>query len=340
MPNTMRKVVISEFGDASKVNVVDAQISDPPAGHVQVQVIYSGFSGADVNMRLGTYPMQRKAPLTPGYCLVGKVAVNGGGCTQFQPGTLIGCLSIYDAEAELVNLPEKHLVPLPSGLDLQAATALILDWNTAYGMVVHAARVSSGQKVFVHGMSGAVGYAVTVLAQLQGAHVYGTASGKNHALIRGTGATPFTYSDKNWISHMNELGGADAVFDALGFESWDESYSILRPDGGILVGYGGNLTSLSGQAPRSIVYPTLKLLARGYLKFWSGKKTNFYYISRDRSTFIPDLNALFDLLGRGKISVPIKAVYALENVQEAHRSWGKASGIGSLLINVAGDEKS
>ncbi|KAF7509318.1 hypothetical protein GJ744_008212 [Endocarpon pusillum] len=340
MPNTMRKVVISEFGDVSKVNVVDAQISDPPAGQVQVKVIYAGFSGADVNMRLGTYPMQRKSPLTPGYCLVGKVAVNGKSCTNFQPGTLIGCLSIYDAEAELVNLPEKYLVPIPSGLELQAATALILDWNTAYGMVMHAARVSSGQKIFVHGMSGAVGYAVTVLAQLQGAHVYGTASEKNHVLIRKMGATPFTYSNKNWINQMNELGGADAVFDALGFESWDESYSILRPDGGILVGYGGNLNSLNGQAPRSIIYPTLKLLARNYLKFWSGKRTKFYYISRDRSSFIPDLNALFDLLGRGKISVPIKVVYPLEEIQEAHRSWGKAAGIGSLLINVAGDEKS
>lgn len=340
MANTMRKVVISEFGDVSKVNVIDAQISDPPTGNVQVKVIYSGFSGADINMRMGTYPMQRKAPLTPGYCLVGKVNLNGNGCTRFQRGTLVGCLSIYDAQAELVNLPEKYLVPIPSGLDLQAATALVLDWNTAYGMVMHAARVSSGQKVFVHGMSGAVGYAVTVLAQLQGAHVYGTASEKNHASIRKIGATPFSYSNKDWITQMNGIGGADAVFDALGFESWDESYSILRPDRGILIGYGGNLKSLNGQAPSSIIYPTLKLLARNYLKFWSGKRTNFYYISRDHSSFLPDLNALFDLLRQGKISVPIKAVYVLEDIQEAHRCWGKGPGIGSLLINVAGDDRS
>ncbi len=339
MSNTIRKVVISEFGNVSKVNVVDAPISDPPPGHVQVKVIYSGFAGSDVNMRMGTYPLQRKAPLTPGYCLVGRVNGNGNGCTKFQPGALVGCLSIYDGQAELANLAEKYLVPIPSGLDIQAATALVLDWNTAYGMVMHAARVSPGQKVFVHGMSGAVGYAITVLAQLQGADVYGTASEKNHALIRETGATPFPYSNKDWITQMNQLGGADAVFDALGFESWDESYSILRLDGGILIGYGGNLKSLTGQAPGSIIYPTLKLLARNYLKFWSSKRTNFYYISRDASTFLPDLNALFDLLGQGKISVPIKAVYALEDIKEAHRSWGKASGVGSLLIDVAGEDK-
>lgn len=337
MPTKIRAAVIAEFGDASKISVIDSDILDPPTAHVQVKVLYSGFSGADINMRLGIYPFQKKAPLTPGYCLVGTVTINGEGCTKFRRGDLVGCLSIYDGEAELANLPEKYLIRVPSGLDLQAVTALILDWNTAYGMVMHAARLSPGQKVFVHGMSGAVGCAITALAQLQGAQVYGTASEKNHASMRALGATPFTYNNKDWIAHMKEAGGMHAVFDPLGFESWDESYSILRPGGGILVGYGGNLNSLSGQPPRSMVYPTLKLLARGHLNFWSRKKGTFYYISRDRPTFVPDLHALFDLLAQGKISVPIKAIYALEDVEEAHRNWGKIPGVGSLLVKVARD---
>jgi NADPH:quinone reductase-like Zn-dependent oxidoreductase len=338
MPTKIHKVLISEIGDVSKVNVVDAEISDPPAKHVQVKVIYSGFSGADINMRLGIYPLQKKAPLTPGYCLVGEVALNGKGSTKFRPGDLVVCLSIYDAQAELVNLPEKYLIKLPPGLDLQAATALILDWNTAYGMVMHTARVSSGQTVFIHGISGAVGHAIMALSQLQGAHVYGTASERNHEAIRALGATPFTYSNKDWIAQMKGLGGAHAVFDALGFESWDESYSILRPDGGILIGYGGNLNTLTGQPPRSMVWPTVKLMARNYLKVSSRKRANFYFISRDRSTFEPDMNALFDLLKQGKISVPIKAVYNLEDIQEAHRNWGKGSGMGSLLVKVAAED--
>jgi synaptic vesicle membrane protein VAT-1 len=339
MPTKIRKAVISEFGDVSKISVVDADIPDPPKDHVQVKVHYSGFSGADINMRQGTYPFQREAPLTPGYCLVGTVTINSNrSSTKFQPGDLVGCLTIYDAQSTLTNLPEKYLIPLPHSLDLQSATALILDWNTAYAMVKHSARISPGQNVFIHGMSGAVGYAITVLAQLQGAHVYGTASEKNHAPLRAIGATPFPYTNKDWIAHMHALGGAHAVFDALGFESWDESYSILRPNRGILVGYGGNLLNLTGGTPRSVLYPTLKLLARGYLKFWSAKRTRFYYIDRDQASFRPDLNALFELLGEGKIEVPIKAVYGLEDIREAHRSWGKAVGVGSVLIKIAGND--
>jgi len=43
---------------------------------------------------------------------------------------------------------------------------------------------------------------------------------------------------------MQQLGGVDSVFDPLGFESFDESYSVLLK-GGILVGYGMNLPALA-----------------------------------------------------------------------------------------------
>ncbi|KAK2009687.1 zinc-binding dehydrogenase [Colletotrichum eremochloae] len=334
--NTIRKAVITEFGDASKVHIIEDTITPPPKNHVQVATIYSGFSGADINMRKGVYPLQNKAPLTPGYCLVGIVKTNGPGASKFAAGEIVACLTVYDAEADLVNLPEKYLVKVPAGIDLQQATALVLDWNTAYGMVFESAKVTAGQRVFIHGVSGAVGYALMKLCQLQGAQVYGTASERNHEVARAQGATPFVYTDKNWIQTMKDLGGADAVFDPLGFESWDESFSILSPTG-ILVGYGGNLRSLNedtGNETRSMVMPTVKLLARGMVPF-CGKRTRFYYIARDAATFEPNLKTLFDLLAKGKITVPIKKVWELEDIQEAHRQWTKMPGMGSVLVRLS-----
>ncbi len=328
----IRKALITEFGDESKVTVVESNLSAPSTKEVQVEVEFSGFSGADINMRKGVYPFQKKTPLTPGYCLVGRVHANGPACTRFQPGDLVACLSIYEAQAERVNLPEKYLVPVPSGIDLAQATALVLDWNTAYGMVVHAAQVKPGQRVFVHGLSGAVGYALLTLAKLQGAEVFGTASPRNHPALVERGATPFAYTNKDWIGAMQRAGGVDAVFDALGFESYDESYSILRR-GGVLVGYGMNLLTLTGQASRPVFPVIMKLLAKN-LAFWRGKKTIFYYITRDAKTFVPDLETLFELLRTGKLSVPIKAVYPLESIQDAHRAWAKGSGMGSVVIKV------
>ena len=62
----MNKVVITEFGDESKLAIVEDDLPDPAAGEVQLSVEYSIVSGSDVNMRRGAYPFQKEAPLTPG----------------------------------------------------------------------------------------------------------------------------------------------------------------------------------------------------------------------------------------------------------------------------------
>jgi NADPH:quinone reductase-like Zn-dependent oxidoreductase len=221
----MRKV---EFGDESKLAIVEDDLPDPATGDVQLSVEYSIVSGSDVNMRRGTYPFQKKAPLTPGYSVLGRVRLNGKGCSKFKVGDRVACLSKYEGQAELINLPEQFLVRVPEGVDPKAAVALVLDWVTAYQLLHHAGHVKSGQKIFVHGLSGAVGGALLTLGKIQGAQVFGTASSSKHDELHKLGAVPFDYSNKSWIRAMQELGGVDAVFDPLGFESFDESYSVLK----------------------------------------------------------------------------------------------------------------
>lgn len=335
MTTPIRKVLIAEFGDESKIHIVHDDLPAPPANHVQIRVLYAGFSGTDINMRRGIYPMQKKAPITPGSCLVGTVTQNGPSSSRFQSGDLVCCMSIYDAEATHANLPEAYLVLVPVGMDPKKAVPLIIDWNTAYGMVMHQAKVSKGQKIFVHGISGAVGWALAVLSTLQGAEVYGTASSRNHSAIASglPGTTVFDYANKDWIQAMKDIGGVDAVFDALGFESWDESFSILHCSG-FLVGYGGNLPALTGRPEKSMIPPIAKLFLQN-LKFWDGRRATFYWISRDRSTFVPDLAALFELSQSGKVEIPVKKVFTLDGIREAHLTWSKQSGVGSILIDCA-----
>src|ERR1700678_832476 len=109
----MKKVVITAFGDESKLAIVESDLPDPDSGEVQLSVEYSIVCGSDVNMRRGTYPLQRKPPLTPGYSVIGKVRVNGKGCSKFTIGDRVACLSKYEGQAALLNLPEKYLVRVP-----------------------------------------------------------------------------------------------------------------------------------------------------------------------------------------------------------------------------------
>ena len=176
------------------------------------------------------------------------------------------------------------------------------------------------------------GRALLSLARIQGAQVFGTASPSKHDELRSLGTVPFDYSNKKWVMTMQELGGVNAVFDPLGYESFDESYSVLKK-GGILVAYGMNLPALTNTRRRPAFPVILKLLSRNLI-FWSGKRTTFFGLRRSSKKFIPDLELLFSWLKSGKISVSIKATFRLEEIQKAHREYASSAGMGSIVIEI------
>jgi NADPH:quinone reductase-like Zn-dependent oxidoreductase len=334
MQSTIKKVVITAFGDESKLAIVEATLAAPGRHQVQLAVQYSVVAGADVNMRRGTYPFQKKAPLTPGYSVIGTVLQNGPGASRFRVGDRVTCLTKYEGQAERINLPEKYLVPVPEGIDAKAAVALPLDWVTAYEMLHRSAKVRAGQTILVHGLSGAVGRALLALGKLAGVRVLGTAASSKHGELEKLGAVVFDYRTKDWIGAVQAQGGVDAVFDPLGYESFDESYAILNPTG-ILVAYGLNLPGLSGTPRRAVLPVVLRLFAKNLL-LWRGKRTTFYGLTRTSKHYGPDLALLLGWLAEGKITVPIKAVYPLEQIQAAHREYASSAGMGSIILEIAG----
>ena len=78
----------------------------------------------------------------------------------------------------------------------------------------------------------------------------------------------------------------------------------------------------------------LKLFARN-LAFWTGKRTTFFGLFRGSKHFAPDLALLFKWLAEGRIQVPIKAIFPLADIQEAHRMYALGSGVGSIVLNVS-----
>jgi threonine dehydrogenase-like Zn-dependent dehydrogenase len=65
MPTSIRKVVVTAYGDESKITIVHDELPDPPANYVQLRIIYTGFSGTDINMRRGVYPESKPHLLLP-----------------------------------------------------------------------------------------------------------------------------------------------------------------------------------------------------------------------------------------------------------------------------------
>ena len=77
-----------------------------------------------------------------------------------------------------------------------------------------------------------------------------------------------------------------------------------------------------------------KLFAKNLL-FWSGKRTTFFGVTRASKNFNPDLELLFEWLKAGKISVPVKATFTLDEIQQAHREYANSERMGSIVIEVA-----
>ena len=77
----------------------------------------------------------------------------------------------------------------------------------------------------------------------------------------------------------------------------------------------------------------LRLLAKN-LRFWARKRTAFFGVSRSSKHYAPDLELLFNWLKEGRLSVPIKATFPLDQIQQAHREYASSAGMGSIILRI------
>jgi NADPH:quinone reductase-like Zn-dependent oxidoreductase len=86
--------------------------------------------------------------------------------------------------------------------------------------------------VLIHGAAGGVGTYAVQFARLAGARVIGTALRKDEGLLRELGADEVI--DYTATRFEDEVADMDVVFDAVGGDTLERSWRVLRP-GGVLV---------------------------------------------------------------------------------------------------------
>jgi S-(hydroxymethyl)glutathione dehydrogenase/alcohol dehydrogenase len=124
------------------------------------------------------------------------------------------------AFAEQVVVPEKALIPVPSGLAWESAALLGCAVLTGTGAVRNTARVAAGSSVVVIGLGG-VGLSVVAAARAAGAAsvIAVDVSEAKKALAEAAGATDFVVSSENLskdIRSRTEKRGADHAFECVG----------------------------------------------------------------------------------------------------------------------------
>jgi NADPH:quinone reductase-like Zn-dependent oxidoreductase len=154
-----KRIIVTRYGGPDELQVVEEECPEPKNGEVRVRVLAAGVSLPDVMAREGVHPETPPVPFTPGWDLVGVVDLLGNGTSGVEPGQTVAALPIHGAYAEFVCLPQRELVPVPSGLDVAEAVSLVLNYITAYQMLHRSAKVRSGRRVLIHGAAGGVGTA-------------------------------------------------------------------------------------------------------------------------------------------------------------------------------------
>jgi NADPH:quinone reductase-like Zn-dependent oxidoreductase len=340
-----RRIVVAHYGGPDALQVLEEECPEPKPGEVRVRVLAAGVALPDVLAREGVHPETPPAPFTPGWDLVGVIDRLGAGVSGIEPGQIVAAMPISGAYAEFVCLPQRELVPVPSGLDAAEAVSLVLNYITAYQMMHRSAKVRSGQRVLIHGAAGGVGTALLQLGRLAGLRMYGTCSSRGAPVVSGLGGIPIDYRHPDFVEEIHRLtgDGVDVVFDPIGGSHLWDSRKALRP-GGKVVGYGLS-TSLRGEGLTSS-RPGRRQRFRGTAVFalyiaggWllPGRKRVIPYsiqtLKRLRpALFRQDLIALLGLLQQQKIKPLIAQRFPLAEARRAHELLGKGGVTGKIVL--------
>ncbi|MFT4052304.1 MAG: NADP-dependent oxidoreductase [Microbacterium sp.] len=203
----------------------------PGAGEVAVRVRAAGLNPFDAKMRGGFFPNGAPFPRRIGGDVAGTVESVGDGASYWDGSPVavgdevLGRASGAVAEraiaqaSDLTRRPDAVAVEVAGGLNVAGLTAV---------SVLATAPVSAEDTVLVGGAAGGVGLVAAQLAVAAGARVIGTASARNHELLRSVGVEPIAYGDA-LAERVAALGAVTTVYDCHGREALDAGVALGVP---------------------------------------------------------------------------------------------------------------
>jgi NADPH:quinone reductase-like Zn-dependent oxidoreductase len=320
----MRAVVITEQGDPEVLEVRDWPEPELGAGQVRVDVAAAGVNFADVMARIGLYPDAPEPPCVVGYEVAGTVAEVGPGVDGVEVGQRVFSGTRFGGYAERVVIPASHAVPLPDGMSFEQATAIPVNYATAWAGLIRYGGLWPGERVLIHAAAGGVGIAATHIAREQGAEVWGTASAEKHDAIRGFGVEhAIDYRQEGWDEG---LPGFDVVLDGVGGSNFKRSYDLLRPGGRLVAIGSAGVVSGDVKMPRFRImeqmFESKSIVGVNVLRLWDNWD----------SQEMPWVEPLSELLERGSLRPVVAETFPFEEAPDAHRMLMERRNVGKVVL--------
>ncbi|MBK8976586.1 MAG: NAD(P)-dependent alcohol dehydrogenase [Planctomycetes bacterium] len=320
---TMRAVVQRAYGPPAILRVESAPRPVPAARDAVVRVCAAPVQQGDWHLlrglpyllRLLGFGLRRPRRAVPGQYAAGIVEAVGAEVTDLRAGDrVLG--SCAGAWAEHALAPADHWVAIPAQVSFEQAAALPHGGLAALQALRDAGRLAPGQRVLVHGASGAVGALAVQIAKVHGARV--TATSRAHRLdeVRGLGADEVRDGTRD-----GALGTAehDLLVDTVGDRPLAALRRALAPGGRAVLVSGGTGRWLGGMH-------RVLLAALGSLP----RRTKLApFVAAPRTA---DLRELLALCAAGRIVARVDRSFPLAAIGDAFRRLESRDARGTIVV--------
>jgi len=231
----MKAIRLHARGGPEALGYDEAQQPRPGEAEVLVRVHAAGVIHTELSW-VPTWTTRagepRPLPVIPGHEFSGEIAALGAGVTDADVGDLVFGLNDWyrdGASAEFCVARVADLADKPARVDHVHAAATPISALTAWQGLIEHGGLAAGQRVLIHGAAGGVGTVAVQLARWRGARVTATASSANLDFVRSLGADEVI--DYRAQRFEDVVRNVDVVFDTVGGETLERSWSVLKPGG-------------------------------------------------------------------------------------------------------------
>jgi len=308
----MKAVRMYSYGGSEVLVYEDVPKPQPGADEVLIRIYAATVNSVDWKIRDG-YGKDRYGHQLPhilGCELAGVVEAVGAEVKRLKPGDAVYGYTSLRREgtyAEFIAAKESEVTLKPSTLDFIQAAAVPVGALTSWQALFDIAHLETGQKVLIHAAAGGVGSMAVQLAKAKGAYVIGTASARNADFLRELGVDEaIDYQATRFEDVVHDV---DVVFDTIGGETQERSFSVLKPDG-VLV---------------SAVSPPSQ--SRGEV----GNITTAMVVVQPNAAQLNEIAALID---SGKVQPFVETVLPLSQVKQAHELSQGGRTRGKIVLQI------
>lgn len=333
----MKAIQMTEQGGPEVLRLVDLPDPQPGPGQILIRVEAAAVNFSDVMRRRGDdYPVPTPSPFVPGAEVSGTVVALGENVDGPAVGTPVFAMVGADASggyAELAIAFAPNVIPIPPGLEPDAAAGIVVAGLAATVMLTETLGIKEGQSVFIPAAAGGVGGYAVQIAKLLGAGnvIAGASTEAKRQIALDFGADhAIDYSDPNWVKTVRDLTGGtgvDAALEMSGGDRLSESLGLLAPFGSLVV--FGSVSGTPGRLDETAILPWLYDPApnQSVVGFNLGP-----WFELRLPTAIAALQQLIGWVGSGQVRVPATHAFPLAEAAEVHRLLESGATTGKLVL--------